>query len=251
METEILSLATIITLCTLSFFTAIISGIFGMIGGVILVVVGTFFVPFDVFLPIHACVQLAANGARVLMAWSDLDKPVLARFSVGTVIGNLVGTSIVVAISRPLMVIIAYSFILTSTWIKMLSFNFRGGLVALGGLQGFISGLVGATGPIGMPTLIHRYGGMGDYNRIVITNSGMNLVSHIARAGAFLLWGYAYGAVWEIIVGMVITTIGGTFVGTKIRNKITNKDRMIWILKIVLSMVVIIGLIRVVYTSYI
>ena len=68
--------------------------------------------------------------------------------------------------------------------------------MALGGLQGFISGLVGATGPIGMPTLIHRYGGMGDYNRIVITNSGMNLVSHIARAGAFLLWGYAYGAVW-------------------------------------------------------
>ena len=61
METEILSLATIITLCTLSFFTAIISGIFGMIGGVILVVVGTFFVPFDVFLP-DSC--LCAIGGK-------------------------------------------------------------------------------------------------------------------------------------------------------------------------------------------
>lgn len=251
MEAEILTTNVIIILTIISFFTAMISGVVGMIGGMILVVAGTFFVPFDVFLPIHATVQLISNSSRIMMAFSDLDKPVFAKFSMGSLFGTFLGTWVVVMLPRALLLSISYTFILISTWIKMLSFNFRFGLPILGAFQGFLGGLIGATGPVGMPTLIHRYTDKADYNRIVITNSGFNMISHFFRMVAFGVWGYAYSAVWHVIAFMAITTVLGSYAGTKIRNKVSGKRQMVLFMKILLSIVVAIGLIRTVYNNFI
>lgn len=251
MEANILTTDVIIIFTILSFFTAVISGIMGMIGGMILVVVGTFFVPFDVFLPIHATVQLISNSSRIMMAFSDLDKPVFAKFSMGSVFGTFLGTWVVVMLPRPLLLSISYTFILMSTWIKMLSFNFRFGFSILGAFQGFLGGLIGATGPVGMPTLIHRYGDKSDYNRIIITNSGFSMISHFFRVIAFGVWGYAYSAIWHVVAFMAITTVLGSYAGTKIRNKVSGKKQMVLFIKILLTVVVAIGLIRTIYNNFI
>lgn len=243
-DTYLIPLHVALTLCAVSFVTSVISGIFGMVGGVILIVVGTFLLPLDVFLPIHACIQCISNLSRVFMGWHHLDKQVWRQFTIANAVGTFLGTYVVVFLSRPVITLISSIFIILGTWFKMFTFNFRFGLYVLGKIHGFIGGMVGATGPFAMPTLIHRYGHAKDYDRIIITNSALNANGHTVRAIAFAVWGYAYDAVWELIAVMAVFSILGSWVGTKMRHKITSKDSFIFALKILITGLATINVIK-------
>ena len=232
-----------ITLMIVCFVSAIISAIVGTIGGLIVVVVGSLFVPFELWLPIQACIQATSNASRFYIGRKFLDKSVCLHFTGGSLFGTLLGTSVVAFAGRSLVLVIANTFILISTWIKMVAFNFKGGIPCLGFLHGFIGGMVGTPGPLGMPTLLHRYK-QDAYDKTIVTHAYFAMTSHILRVFAFGLWGYNYLNVWQFIVIFSATTIGGSYLGTHLRDKIANKDRLTFILKIILSALVLSTIIR-------
>ena len=243
-ETELQNIFTnnaIIILMALSFFTAIISAIVGMIGGMIVVAVGSLFVPLDIWIPIHAVIQLASNSLRVYLSRKHIDRKVLGKFSFGNIFGTILGTYVVTFSGRTLMILIGNVFIFFSTWFKMINFNFRGGFQSLGFIMGFVSGIIGASGPLGMPTLIHRYG-KNDYDKIIITNSAMMLIGHFLRFIAFVIWGFAYTTLIIPISLFVVCAFMGTLVGTKLRNNIKDKEKFTFYLKILLTGIVMINI---------
>ena len=231
----------VVILALVSFLSSIISGVLGMIGGVFLVVAGTFFMPIDEFLPIHAVVMLICTFSRVLMGWKNLDKKVWLQFSWSNAIGTFGGTYFVVFMNQQLTFILCNIFLFMGTWTRMLTFNFKGGLTVLGALHGGLSGMIGSTGPVAMPTLIHRYQKT-DYEKVVITHSSLMMNSHLFRMVAFGFWGTAYFEMIPVIVVLGIGSLLGSFVGTKIRHQIRNQELFLKYLKILISILVLLNL---------
>ncbi len=230
----------VLLLALVSFVAAIISGVLGMIGGILLVVVGTLFMPIEQFLPIHAAVMLICTCSRVLMAWRSLDKQVWFQFSWSNAIGTFLGASLIVFVNQQLTFLLCNLFLLIGTWIRMLTFNFKGGLAVLGALHGWLSGMIGSTGPIAMPTLIHRYQ-KSDYEKIVITHSSLMMNSHLFRMLSFGFLGTSYFKLIPIIVVLGGFSLLGSFVGTKIRHQIPNQDLLLKYLKILISGLVLVN----------
>ena len=191
--------------------------------------------------------MLISTFSRVLMAWKSLDKKVWFQFSWGNAIGTFLGTYFVIFLNRQVTFIICNLFLLVSTWVRMLAFNFKGGLPILGVFHGWISGLIGSTGPLAMPTLIHRYNNT-DYEKIVITHSSLMMNSHFFRVLSFAFWGVAYLELIPIILILGSCSLAGTFVGTQIRHKISNKDQVLKSLKILISGLVILNIIQTLMT---
>ena len=228
-----------VMLMVVCFVAAIISAIVGTIGGIMVVVAGAWFIPFELWLPIHACVQSISNASRLYIGRQYLDKDVCLQFSGGSLFGTLLGTSVVAFASRSLLLVVANTFILISTWVKMIAFNFRFGIPTLGFVHGFLGGMIGAPGPLGMPTLLHRYTDEHAYDRTIINHAFFAMCSHTMRIFAFGLWGYNYLDVWQFIIIFSVMAVGGTYVGSYLRNVITDKKRLTLILKILLSALVL------------
>ena len=233
----------VMILAVVCFIAAIISAIVGTIGGMMIVVVGAFFVPFELWLPIHASVQCFANGSRLYMGREHLEKKICFEFAGGSTVGTLLGTSVVAFASQAVVLTLGNTFILISTWIKMIAFNFKFGFSVAGFIHGFLGGMIGSPGPIAMPTLLHRYGEK-DFDKTIVNHAFFAMSSHTLRVLGFGLWGYNYLDVWQFIAIFAAVSIVGTYLGTAIRHNVGNKQNLSLALKIILSIMVVYNIIK-------
>jgi uncharacterized membrane protein YfcA len=67
------------------FFTALLSGIFGMAGGLILMGVFTALLPVSAAMTTHGFVQLMANGGRVIIHWRHIKWRTIRFYIIGSV----------------------------------------------------------------------------------------------------------------------------------------------------------------------
>lgn len=62
----------IVILTLTAFLTATISGVIGMGGGILLLATMFIFLPHGQAVPLHAAVQMASNGSRVVIFWEHV-----------------------------------------------------------------------------------------------------------------------------------------------------------------------------------
>jgi uncharacterized membrane protein YfcA len=72
------------------FFTALLSGVFGMAGGLVLLAFLTARMPLADAMVLHGAAQLVANGSRALFSGKHVRLPVLAAYAVGAATAMLV-----------------------------------------------------------------------------------------------------------------------------------------------------------------
>lgn len=212
---EGLSALSAIALVITAFFTAALTAAFGIGGGVALLVVMAALVPVAVLIPVHGVVQMGANVGRALVQLRDVVWPLLGIFTVGAIIGALIGGQLVITLPEILLKSFVGLFVLFTIWGPKVKGQ-KGGPIglAIGGMFGTILTMfVGATGPFVAALLAPR---LDDRRHYAGTHALAMVMQHGLKVVTFGFLGFAFGAWVPVMVAMLASGFLGTLLGTKL-----------------------------------
>jgi uncharacterized protein len=217
----------------LTFFTSTIAGIIGVGGGMMLIVILPSFLPLNALIPIHGLTQVSSNLSRAIFGYKDVQFEVIPKFLLGSFIGIGMFTVVLTLISLEYVPLFIGIYILLSLWsekfnekIKRYENYFLAGFFQTG-----LSMVVGATGPLTMTLLLKDYK---DKNKVVATGAVLMSITHILKLFVFMYFGFVFFDYIGVIIAMIIGAVTGSWVSTKLRDKIDGKKFTI-ILKVLLT----------------
>ncbi len=217
----------------ITFFTSTIAGIVGVGGGMMLIVILPSFLPLNALIPIHGLTQVSSNLSRAIFGYKDVQYEVIPKFLLGSAIGIGMFAAVLNLISLEYVPLFIGIYILLSLWsekfnekIKRYESYFLAGFFQTG-----LSMVVGATGPLTMTLLFKDYD---DKNKVVATGAALMSITHILKVFVFMYFGFVFFDYIGVIVAMIIGAVSGSWVSTKLRNKIDGK-KFTMILKVLLS----------------
>jgi len=217
----------------ITFFTSTIAGIVGVGGGMMLIVILPSFLPLNALIPIHGLTQVSSNLSRAIFGYKDVQYEVIPKFLLGSAIGIGMFAAVLNLISLEYVPLFIGIYILLSLWsekfnekIKRYESYFLAGFFQTG-----LSMVVGATGPLTMTLLFKDYE---DKNKVVATGAALMSITHILKVFVFMYFGFVFFDYIGVIVTMIIGAVSGSWVATKLRDKIDGK-RFTMILKVLLS----------------
>ncbi len=220
-----------ITLAVVALLTSIVSAILGMGGGIMLLAVMLCFVSHGEAIPMHAAVQIASNGTRVLAFIKNVDRSAFVRFLIGVVPGGAMGAYLLWSLgepdrSEPYLKTLIGAYILVSiaipkpqgkhhtagTWWDFPLMGFAAGTAAL---------TVGAVGPLIAPLFARR-----DFvkERLIATKAVCQLATHVMKIPAFiLLRDLDLSRVGSLALVMIVMVIPGTLLGKRLLAHVSEK----------------------------
>ena len=215
----------------LVFGTSIISGIVGMLGGIVLLAaMGAWFPP-EVLIPLHGCIQILSNGSRFVLLRRDVKWNQLAWFAPGAVAAAVLAVFWLPSVPGALLSrIVALSCVLL-VWVPLLLAGggprivlSKSGYTGLGAGITFLSFLVGAVGPLLDAFVVNS--GL-TKNELLGTKAGFQVLSHGLKIIVFGLAGFALAA-WLPLLGLVLPlTVLGNRLGQAVLEKIPQKPFML------------------------
>ena len=223
METSVIDLV----LIPIVFFTSCLAAIIGMGGGILLIALMPGLVPAAAIIPIHAATQLASNVSRAAFGWRDIDRGIIPAFTVGALAGAWLGSEIYLSLDLHWLPALIGVLILLFTWVPLP--RLRGGgqfsLVLLGFYQTGLGMLAGATGPVGAAVLLRRNTGR---DWLVVNTAVYMTLNHSLRLVAFLAIGFSFAPWWQLVCGMVVAGVCGSWVGTHLRRFLPQGNFQTW-----------------------
>lgn len=205
-----------LTLVPIVFMTSCLTAVIGMGGGVLLLMLMPGLVPTAAILPIHALTQFASNVSRAGFGWRSIDLAIVPAFTVGALAGSWLGAEIYQSLDLHWLPLCIGVFILIFTWLPLPVL--RGGgqmaLVVLGFFQTGLGMLAGATGPLGAAVLLQR---KNERDWLVVNTAVYMTLNHVFRVFAFFAIGFSYAPWWPLVTAMVIAGVLGSWVGTRLR----------------------------------
>lgn len=226
-----------------SFFTAIISAVIGMGGGVLLLSIMTFFIQGPVLVPIHGVVQLISNSTRVFYLKDHIKWDYYKFYILGLPVGAFVSTLLLRDIIEKQYILLLLAGVIFYAIFKPKNLpQFKVSQkywVLIGALTGFLAILVGAVGPMLAVFFIRD-----DFEKeeIVSTKAMMQLSAHLIKIPAFIYLEFDYFANMNLILLMGFGVIIGTKYGVKL---LKNVDQALF--KKLFKMVLFIAGVRITY----
>jgi len=202
-----------------AFGTSVVSGILGMAGGLILL--SALLVKLDpvVAVPVHGLVQLVANASRAWLLRQHVSWKAVVRFAWPLLPAGALGLLLLQRMPAAAGRILIGLFVLVATWLPKApreagpSAHAWRGLPLGGALVGFFSTLVGATGPLLGPFIVAlELGPQGTIG----TLAGCQIFQHASKVLLFGLGGFDFGAYLLWTLGLCLSALIGTAVGTRL-----------------------------------
>ncbi len=219
-----MSLVFIILMGCLVFSTAIISGVVGMAGGMVLLASMTFFFPLQTIIPLHGIIQLSSNLSRCFFLRRDINKEILSYFLMGAPLGTMGAYFLIDSIENKdifFLLIVALIFYTLFKPKKLPPIHIpRIGFFPLGTLIGFAAPLVGATGPILAPFFLRD-----DLTKeeIVATKAAAQMFTHLLKVPLFIALAFPYGE-YSLLLGiMILMAVLGTKCGVYLLGKVSQE----------------------------
>lgn len=212
-------MAGVVFLLVMAFLSSTLTAAVGLGGGMLLLAVMPVVLPPVAVVPLHGVVQLSSNASRSLFGSREVVWSILPAFVFGVILGGVSGSQLVQAIPAQYLPIPLGLFILLLTWLPNLKEQLRlpGKFIGLGLAQGLLALLLGATGPLNMPVLL-RQGYTG--GQVISTHALLMTIVHLMKVVAFGLLGFAFAEHLSLMGGMIMAVTAGSFVGTKLRNRL-------------------------------
>lgn len=217
----------------ITFFTSTIAGIVGIGGGMMLIAILPSFLPLNALIPVHGLTQMSSNFSRAVFGYKDVQKEVIPKFLLGSVLGIALFASILAYISLEYVPLFIGVYILLSLWsttfnekIKRYESYFLAGFFQTG-----LSIVVGATGPLTMTLLLKDYE---HKDKVVATGAALMSITHILKVFVFIGFGFAFFEYIGTLGCMIAGAVAGSYAGTKLRDKIDGK-KFVMLLKVLLS----------------
>jgi len=229
-------------LIVLAFVSAVLSAIIGAGGGILLLSLLPGFIPTAAIIPVHGMVQLASNASRVAFDLKQVEWRILLQYFLGAALGAAVGSRFILKFPLDYLPVLLGCFILLMAWMPdyKVRFHLPGDLFSLGAFQSFVALFVGSPGALSL-SVLYRKGLSRD--QVVVTNSIMMLTLHLLKVLTFGLLGFVFQPYWTIIAGMTVGVTLGSYVGTRLRSKVSEK-RFRNILRIVLTLLALRMIVR-------
>lgn len=226
-----------LTLLLIAFITSTIAGVVGIGGGMMLIAILPSFLPLNALIPVHGLTQMSSNVSRAFFGYKEVQYQVIPKFLIGSFLGIALFASILSFISLEYVPLFIGVYILLSLWsekfnekIKRYESYFLAGFFQTG-----LSIVVGATGPLTMTLLLKDFK---DKDKVVATGAALMSITHILKVFVFIYFGFVFFDYIGILIFMIIGAVLGSFVGTKLRNRIDGKKFEL-ILKLLLSVLAI------------
>ncbi len=202
-------------LSLIAFLTSTFTAIFGVGGGVLLIALMPGLLPPAAIIPVHAVVQLASNGSRVLFAWRTVEWRIVGRYAGGACLGALIGSEAVLVLNPEWIPLLLGTFILLLTWLPPLPMHrlpYR--FFSFGAIHTLLATLAGATGPLSS-AFLSREGLKRD--PLVTTTGAFMGTAHALKILAFFLLGFSFSPYLTLMLWMSLAAIVGSWVGTGLR----------------------------------
>lgn len=212
-------------LCVTAFFTAILSAIVGMAGGMALLSVMLWFLPPLAAIPLHGAIQLVSNFSRTVIQREHARYDLLWRYGIPLVPMGMLGLWAAKRIPEHALEAAIGGFVLVATWrpawlalgsLLGASPGLRFG--ALGVASGFLNVTIGATGPLVAPFFLN----LGMPRQAVIgTQAGVQALGHVAKILVYAGFGFAFREHLPLLLGAGACAMAGTWVGSRLLDRIS------------------------------
>lgn len=224
-------------LIAISFLTSAFTAAFGIGGGMAMLgaLAGT--VPPNVIIAVHGLVQVGSNVGRTFVQRAHAVWPLVARFTLGSLVGVAFGAWLVVELPERVLMGLLGAFVLAMTWIPKprIPGLASSGLLIGGGLSTFVTMFVGATGPFVQALLLPL--GL-EKRQLIATHAACTTVQHLLKVFAFTALGFAFGDWLALIAAMIVSGFAGTMAGTKLLEALPER----WFKATIQALLTIVGL---------
>ena len=212
----------VLFLAFVSFFASLLTAVFGLGGGILMMVVLSYFVPVAASVPVHGVVQLGSNAGRAALQIRYVQWQVVWPFLGGAFIGSALASVTLVQLPDWVLLGALGVFVLTTLWVEIPALSnpsSRSYLVG-GGLSTFCTFFVGATGPL-IASLLRQ----GPFSRFekVASHAFLMTIQHGLKLVVFGILGFQFGQWVGLIVLLVVAGFLGTTMGTRLLGRISAK----------------------------
>jgi len=216
-----MSIAVHALLVLIAIATSVLSGTIGMGGGIVLLSMMTLFMPLVHIVPVHGVVQLVSNTSRFYLLRTHIKQSAVFYFALGLPFGGVPAFLVLQQVDDKtpffalIILLILYALFkpkqLPSLKIPMWGF------IGVGAAVGFLSPLVGATGPFIAPFFLRD-----DFTKenIVATKATVQSLGHLLKFPIFFSLGFDYLEFLPLILGMTAAAMIGTKMGIGVLKKI-------------------------------
>ena len=230
--------------------SALVSGMTGLAGGVLLLSYLSLTFPIEVVIPIHALVQVLANLSRVILLRSQINWEIWKAFNLFTIPAGLLGAYGVSFLPQQLIksavgVVVIFAALYTA---KKTYFGHRSiaessqkkrrgqrRYVVLGAISSLLGMVVGATGPLIAPFFMMD--GL-KRERFIATKSACQLTVQVIKTVIFAqILNFSYTD-YSVELSLIVL---GVFFGTWVAKKMLAKVRGSWLEMIITIMLLVIG----------
>lgn len=224
-------------LIAISFLTSAFTAAFGIGGGMAMLGALASTVPPNVIIAVHGLVQVGSNIGRTFVQRAHALWPLVARFTLGSLVGVVLGAWLVVELPERVLMGLLGVFVLAMTWIPKprIPGLASSGLVIGGGLSTFVTMFVGATGPFVQALLLPL--GL-EKRQLIATHAACTTVQHLLKVFAFTALGFAFSDWLGLIAAMIVSGFAGTMAGTKLLEALPER----WFKATIQVMLTIVGL---------
>ena len=215
-----------------AFATSVLSGVFGMAGGLVLMGALALVLPVQAAFVAHGLIQIVANGGRAVLNRRHVRWPIVAAYALAAAAAAAAVALVDYAPSKPLLYLLL-GLVPALAWVPKERLHLDAARPAHALASGFlVTGLnllAGVAGPLldvfFVRTALTRH-------QIVATKAATQVFSHLAKVlvyGAPLLAAGADDALplWVLLAAAPLS-IAGTVVGGRILDRLTDKSFLSW-----------------------
>ncbi|MCJ8520162.1 putative membrane protein YfcA [Pseudorhizobium tarimense] len=224
-----MSVAILLGMACTVFLTSLLSGVFGMAGGLILLWVLLLLMPLGTAIAVHGVIQMVANGSRAWFSRTYIDYRILGILCLGLAISAVVllfldykPNIIVVSIAIGLMPILV--------WLPVQRLHLDASKPSHALICGLIAGALTVGVGVSGPTIdIFFIRAMMDRRKVIATKAATQLISHATKVVFY--WNAASllpAADWVAIALAAPIAILGTRAGNVILQRLTDANFRVW-----------------------
>jgi uncharacterized membrane protein YfcA len=212
--------------------TSMLSGVFGMAGGLVLMGVLALMLPVSAAMVTHGAVQIVANGWRAVLHRAHVQWRIVGLYAVGSLVAALALVAVSYSPSKAWMFLLlglvpAIAW-LPKGWIEADAAK-PPHAIACGFLVTGLNLAAGVAGPLldifFVRTTLTRH-------QIVSTKAATQVLSHIGKVlfyGAPILVGHAEGLPpWWFFIAMIPLAMAGAVLGGQILDRMSDKGFLNW-----------------------
>jgi uncharacterized protein len=215
---EGLSIVAFWTILVASFLGSFITAAFGIGGGGLLLAIMASVMPAAALIPVHGIVQFGSNAGRLAMLWQSVFWPALPWFSVGTLVGAVLGGMVVVSLPAQWVQIGIGVFVIYTVLARAPKWFSRWPLIT-GFVSSFLTMFFGATGLfVASFTKSHKLA----RHAHVATHAALMTVQHGLKVVVFGFLGFAFGQWAAVIIILIVVGLIGTFAGRLVLNRLSD-----------------------------